>query len=217
MDRLESEGNVRADIPNDTDAALLDRLLAGEEAAFRALVAAYHNSLLRLAHTFVSDHGAAEEVVQETWLGVLKGLETFERRASLKTWIFRILVNRARTRGSRDGRTVNFSAMEDPAADRADFLDRFSADGRWMQPPTLWREQNPEEVLLSAETAACLHRAIAALPPAQRAVIIMRDVEGLESPDVCNILGVTETNQRVLLHRARTRVRALLEAHLQRG
>lgn len=207
---------MRADTAFDTDGALLNRLLAGDEAAFRELVRAHQTSLLRLAHAFVFDHGVAEEVVQDTWVGVLKGLATFERRASLKTWIFRILVNRARSRGSREGRTVSFSAMEDRAADRADLVDRFSADGRWIQPPALWSEENPEDLLLRAETADCLHSAIASLPSGQRTVITMRDIEGLDSRDVCNILGLSETNQRVLLHRARTRVRALLEAHLQR-
>jgi RNA polymerase sigma-70 factor (ECF subfamily) len=197
--------------------AVLERLRAGDEAAFSELVTAYHSSLLRLALTFVASHAAAEEVVQDTWLGVLKGLESFEGRASLKTWIFRILVNRARTRGARDGRTVNFSALEDPEGDAEALADRFSAQGRWVHPPALWREQNPEDLLLRGETATCLQDAIASLPPNQRAVVTLRDVNGIEAQEVCNILGITETNQRVLLHRARTRVRASLEKHLTRG
>lgn len=206
---------MRSDAGTETDDAVLERLLAGDEAAFAALVTAHHNSLLRLARTFVSDRGAAEDVVQETWVGVLKGLKTFERRASLKTWIFRILVNRARTRGMRDGRTLTFSALQDPEGTDADLLDRFSADGRWAQPPSLWQEQDPEDLLLRAETVDCIDDAIARLPPNQRAVVTLRDVEGIEAEDVCNILAISETNQRVLLHRARTKVRAGLEKHLQ--
>lgn len=206
---------MRSDAGTETDDAVLERLLAGDEAAFAALVTAHHNSLLRLARTFVSDRGAAEDVVQETWVGVLKGLKTFERRASLKTWIFRILVNRARTRGTRDGRTLTFSALQDPEGTDADLLDRFSADGRWAQPPSLWQEQDPEDLLLRAETVDCIDDAIARLPPNQRAVVTLRDVEGIEAEDVCNILAISETNQRVLLHRARTKVRAGLEKHLQ--
>jgi RNA polymerase sigma-70 factor (ECF subfamily) len=205
------------DTDDRADDALLARLLAGDEAAFSTLVTSLHGSLLRLALTFVSNHAAAEEVVQETWLGVLKGLKSFEGRASLKTWIFRILVNRARTRGARDGRTVNFSALEDPDGDTEALTDRFSAQGRWVQPPALWQEQNPEDLLLRSETVNCLQDAIANLPPNQRAVVTLRDVNGIEPQEVCNILGITETNQRVLLHRARTRVRATLEKHLKRG
>lgn len=200
-----------------TDDAVLERLLAGDEAAFSELVRAHHASLLRLALTFVSDHGAAEEVVQDTWLGVLKGLKSFEGRASLKTWIFRILVNRARTRGARDGRMVNFSALEDPEDEGMTLLDRFSAEGRWEHPPAMWHEQNPEDLLLKGETLNCLEDAIASLAPNQRAVVTLRDVNGLDAQEVCNILGITETNQRVLLHRGRTRVRAALENHLKRG
>lgn len=195
---------------------LVERLLAGDEATFAQLVATYHGSLLRLALTFVSNHSAAEEVVQETWLGVVKGLRSFERRASLKTWIFRILVNRARTRGARDGRIVAFSALEESDADASAIADRFTAEGRWMQPPSPWHVRNPEDLLLERETVECLQDAIANLPPSQRAVLTMRDIDGIETQEVCNILAISETNQRVLLHRARTRVRAALENHLNR-
>lgn len=208
---------MRSETTAETDDAIIDRLLAGDETAFSELVAAHHASLLRLALTFVSDRGAAEEVVQDTWLGVIKGLKTFEKRASLKTWIFRILVNRARSRGARDRRTVTFSALQDPENGDADLLDRFSAEGRWAQPPSLWQEQNPEDLLLRAETVQCLENAIENLPPAQQAVVTLRDVEGIEAQDVCNILAISETNQRVLLHRARTKVRTALDRHLRRG
>lgn len=207
---------MRAESDTESDDAALELLLAGDETAFSALVAAHHASLLRVALTFVSDRGAAEEVVQDTWLGVLKGLKSFERRASLKTWIFRILTNRARSRGARDGRTVTFSALEDLSGGE-DLLDRFSAQGRWAQPPSLWPEQDPEDLLVRAETADCLERAIAGLPANQRAVITLRDVEGIDAQEVCNVLAISETNQRVLLHRARTKVRAALEKHLKRA
>lgn len=207
---------MRSEAGTATDDALIERLLAGDEAAFTTVVTAHHASLVRLALTFVSDHGAAEEVVQDTWLGVLKGLKTFERRASLKTWIFRILVNRAQTRGARDGRTLNFSALQGPEGG-TDLIDRFSAKGRWAQPPSLWQEQDPEDLLLRAETADCLEDAIARLPASQRAVVTLRDVEGMEAQEVCNILEISETNQRVLLHRARTKVRLTLEKHLKRS
>jgi len=208
---------VKSETGGSTDDAALERLLAGDETAFADLVRTHHASLLRLALTFVSDHGAAEDVVQETWLGVVKGLKSFERRASLKTWIYRILVNRARTRGARDGRTLTFSALENPSAQGDDLVDRFSAQGRWVRPPAMWQEQDPEDLLLRRETVECLESAVATLPPAQRAVLTMRDIEGVEPQEVCNILAISETNQRVLLHRARTRIRATLEQYLKRG
>jgi RNA polymerase sigma-70 factor (ECF subfamily) len=211
------EADLRSAETEPADDALVGRLLAGDEAAFSELVMNLQSSLLRLARTFVADHGAAEEVVQETWLGVVKGLGSFERRSSLKTWIFRILVNRARTRGSRDGRTVQFSALDSGDESGTAIEDRLSADGRWVQPPTLWKEQNPEDVLLRHEMADVLQHAIDALPATQRAVLTLRDVDGIDAQEVCNILAISQTNQRVLLHRARTRVRAMLEDHLTRG
>jgi RNA polymerase sigma-70 factor (ECF subfamily) len=198
------------------DDAVLERLLAGDEAAFSELVTTYHGSLIRLALTFVMDRGAAEEVVQETWLGVIKGLPSFERRSSLKTWIFRILVNRGRTRGARDGRLVNFSALGEPDGAPSDLADRFSAEGRWIQPPSTWHEANPEDLLLRREVVECLEEAIASLPPNQRSVVTLRDIEGVDAAEVCNILQISETNQRVLLHRARTKVRAMVEKYLKR-
>lgn len=175
----------------------------------------YHGSLLRLALTFVGDRGAAEEVVQETWLGVIKGLPSFERRSSLNTWIFRILVNRGRTRGARDGRFVNFSALGERDDDPSDLADRFSARGSWMQPPSTWQEASPEDLLLRREVAECLDEAIDALPPSQRSVVTLRDIEGAEAAEVCNILEISETNQRVLLHRARTNIRKMVEKRLK--
>jgi len=179
-------------------------------------VESLHGALLRLALTFVADRGAAEEVVQDTWLGVIRGLGSFEGRSSLKTWIFRILVNRARTRGARDGRFVTFSALESSEGGDSELADRFTAQGRWQHAPPAWGARSPEELLLSRETVARLHEAIAALPANQRVVLTLRDVEGAESSEVCNILGLSETNQRVLLHRARVKVRAALEDLLGR-
>jgi RNA polymerase sigma-70 factor, ECF subfamily len=194
------------------DAALVDRLRAGDEAAFAELVREYQPSLLRFARLFVSTPAVAEEVVQETWLGVLKGIDRFEGRSSLKTWIFRILANTAKTRAQREGRSIPFSALEDaegnfePAVERS----RFAGAGHWAVPPPQW----PEERLLGAETRSVIAGAIQALPPTQRAVISLRDIEGWSADEVRNALDLSETNQRVLLHRARARVRRELERYL---
>jgi RNA polymerase sigma-70 factor (ECF subfamily) len=194
------------------DAALVDRLRAGDEAAFAELVREYQPSLLRFARLFVSTPAVAEEVVQETWLGVLKGIDRFEGRSSLKTWIFRILANTAKTRAQREGRSIPFSALEDaegnfePAVERS----RFAGAGHWAVPPPQW----PEERLLGAETRSVIAGAIQTLPPTQRAVISLRDIEGWSADEVRNALDLSETNQRVLLHRARARVRRELERYL---
>jgi RNA polymerase sigma-70 factor (ECF subfamily) len=201
------------------DAQLLDALRAGDEAAFEALVREYHPSLVRVARIYVSSLASAEEVAQETWLGVLNGLDRFEGRSSLRTWIFRILTNIAKTRAQREGRTLPFSALQDPgrvpeaAVDADRFLDPEHPrwPGHWAIKPQAW----PEEALVAAETRERIAEAIEALPASQRAVITLRDVEGWDSADVCNALGLTETNQRVLLHRARSKVRGALESYLQ--
>jgi RNA polymerase sigma-70 factor (ECF subfamily) len=198
--------------PIQRDEDLVARLREGDEAAFAALVDRYHPTLGRLALGFVPSRAVAEEVVQETWLGVLDGIAGFEGRSSLKTWIFRILVNRAKTRGEREGRTIPMSALAPD--DAAVSPDRFDARGMWSNPPERWAEDTPEAALLRAETRAMLEQAIAALPPSQRIVLELRDVAGLESEAVCSVLDITETNQRVLLHRARARVRAALEKEL---
>jgi RNA polymerase sigma-70 factor (ECF subfamily) len=209
---------VTPNLASSDDLALISRLLARDEKAFELLVDRHHGALLRLALVFVADRSAAEEVVQETWLAVLSGLQSFEKRSSLKTWIFSILVNKAKTRGVRDRRSVPFSALMDsddvnePAVD----LSRFHADGSWANAPVRWDEQSPERLLLVEEAGAKLRDAIAALPPSQRAVMTMRDIEGLDADEVCNILEISETNQRVLLHRARSRVRSALDQYLGR-
>jgi RNA polymerase sigma-70 factor (ECF subfamily) len=196
------------------DAALVAALRAGDEAAFARIVDEWSGSMRRVALTFVRSREVADEVVQEAWLGVLRGLGRFEGRSSLKTWVFRILANVAKTRGEREARTVPFSSFE-PAGDEASVdPDRFSSlTGAWSDPPASWRAV-PEERLLSAETRAVIDRAIEALPPAQRIVITLRDVQGFNAGDVCNVLDVSETNQRVLLHRARSKVRAAIEEYL---
>ncbi len=202
--------------------ALLASLRRGEERAFAQLVERYHAPLLRLANFYVPSRAVAEEVVQETWLGVLRGLHAFEGRSSLKTWIFRILTNRAKTRGERESRSIPFSALADlnegagPAVEAERFRppDDPQWPGHWSQPPQPWN-QSPEKLLLSSETCKIIQKAIETLPPAQREVITLRDIEQWNSEEVCNALGISETNQRVLLHRARSSVRRALDAHLR--
>lgn len=206
-----------ADTPP-ADRVLIDRLLAGDEAAFTYLVSKHHASLIRFARLFVADSTTAEDVVQDTWLAVLNGLQAFEGRSALKSWIFSILANRAKTRAVRDKRMVPFSALsagedDEPAVDG----DRFNASGAWASPPAQWNADTPERLMLDQEARAVVERTIASLPDGQRAVVTLRDVEGLEATAICNILGITETNQRVLLHRARTKVRAALERYLLEG
>jgi RNA polymerase sigma-70 factor (ECF subfamily) len=194
------------------DARLVESLRAGDEAAFAAVIREYGPSMLRVAQMFVSSRAVAEDVVQEAWLGVLKGIGRFEGRSSLKTWLFRIVANTAKTRGQREGRSIPFSSLEDPGErfEPAVEQERFGRAGHWSSPPRAW----PEERLLGAETRAVLERAIAALPPVQRTVISLRDVEGWSAEEVRNVLELSETNQRVLLHRARSRVRRALEQYL---
>jgi RNA polymerase sigma-70 factor (ECF subfamily) len=194
---------------------LCHALLSGDEDAFVALVEQYHSSLMRLAMAYVKNRAVAEEVVQETWLGVLRGLERFERRSSLKTWIFRILVNTAKTRYAREAGSVPFSSLGDGADDRAEpsvEADRFSG-GRWRSPTRAW-DEIPESRLLSQETCGVIDEAISSLPRTQADVITLRDVGGWSSREVCALLGISEGNQRVLLHRARSKVRAALERYL---
>jgi RNA polymerase sigma-70 factor (ECF subfamily) len=166
----------------------------------------YQAALVRVAQIYVSSRAVAEEVVQETWLAVLNGIDRFEGRSSLKTWIFRIVANRAKTRGQREARSRPFSALESEASvDPGRFVE-----GQWSAPPESW----PEERLLGAETLRVIGDAIEALPPSQRAVITLRDVQGWSAEEVRNALELSETNERVLLHRARAKVRAALEAYL---
>jgi RNA polymerase sigma-70 factor (ECF subfamily) len=214
----ESSGDAsrsRTRVPAE-DVALVKRMLAGDEAAFTHVVERYHGSLIRLAMAFVASHDAAEEVVQDTWVAVLRGLHAFEGRSPLKSWIFGILTNRAKTRGVRDKRTVAFSELSNVGSDSelAVDPDRFTPAGSWATPPDRWDRHTPEQLLLHQEARAIIDKAIADLPATQRAVVTLRDREGLDAAEVCNILELSETNQRVLLHRARSKVRAALERYV---
>jgi RNA polymerase sigma-70 factor (ECF subfamily) len=197
---------------------LLARLRDGEERAFDELVRRHHPTMLAVARMYVKTDAAAEEVVQDAWLGVLRGLDRFEGRSSLKTWIMRIVANIARTRGVKDARTVPFSALAIDGEEAAVNSERFRGPndafpGHWRRYPMDWRDL-PQEVLLSRETVEVVARAIDGLPSAQRTVIRMRDVDGWSADEVCAALELTPANQRVLLHRARSRVRSALEEHL---
>jgi RNA polymerase sigma-70 factor (ECF subfamily) len=201
--------------PPADEAALLARLRSGDRAAFTALVRAHGGAMLRLARSLARGAGAAEEVVQDAWLAALDGVAHFEGRSALRTWLLGIVANKARTRASRDGRSVPFSALLDPGGD-APSVDPscFLPDGHWRESPASWAVADPERLALGTETRAAIEAAIASLPDGQRAVITLRDVEGLEAEEACNVLGVSETNQRVLLHRARASVRAALGPYL---
>jgi RNA polymerase sigma-70 factor (ECF subfamily) len=201
------------------DAKLVAALRAGDESAFVGLVERYQSTLMRLARVYVAS-SAADDVVQETWLALLRGLGGFEGRASLKTWLVRVLVNRARTRATRDARTVAFSSLvhrEVDAVDPAVDPDRFQTSegrwpGHWLVPPP--RDDLPEERLLADELAAHVRAAVAQLPPAQREVVTLRDIDGFSADEVCELLELSDANQRVLLHRGRSKVRAALEDYL---
>jgi RNA polymerase sigma-70 factor (ECF subfamily) len=199
------------------DLELVTRLRAGEEQAFETLIAGHHATMLAIARNYVRTGSVAEEVVQDTWLAVLQGLDRFEGRSSLKTWVFAILVHKAKGRGVREGRTVPFASLAREPGEPAVDADRFqSADepfpGHWRRYPASWGA-SPDVVAGNRETVRVAMQAIAELPPTQQAVIRMRDLQGLGSDEVCEVLDVTPANQRVLLHRARSRVRTALEGH----
>jgi RNA polymerase sigma-70 factor (ECF subfamily) len=194
-----------------TDEALVARALEGDEDAFVALVDRYQRSLLRLARNYVRDDRLAEDVVQDTWIGFLRGIEKFEGRAAFRTWLHRVLANRAKSRAAKEARYVFMDLLQDESSPIA---DRFEPSGFWRAPPREWN-LTPERLLLSDEIRAVVESALEALPPGQRAVVELRDLEGLEASEVCNVLGISETNQRVLLHRGRTKVRAALAARLE--
>jgi RNA polymerase sigma-70 factor (ECF subfamily) len=190
-------------------------LRSGDEQVFCQLVDLWGGIMLRLALTHVANRAVAEEVVQEAWLTVLRSLDRFERRSALRTWVLGIVVNLARSRARVERRSVPLEAeVAGPSVDPARFLpaDHPRWPHHWATEPIAWR--TPEEDLLAGETRRIMLEAIDALPPTQHDVLILRDVEGVGAADVCNILGITDTNQRVLLHRARSRVRAALERHL---
>lgn len=193
------------------DEELLRRLRAGDERAFVILVERYNGAMCRLALSFVDSRAVAEEVVQDTWLAALRGLARFEGRSSLKTWLFTILVNRARTTGVRESRSV-------PVADAGPAVDasRFGPSGAWAAPPEQWIEE-AENRVDAAKVRDLLQGSFDALPPRQREVVLLRDVEGLSSAEVCAVLAISEANQRVLLHRGRSRLRQSLESGLGGG
>jgi RNA polymerase sigma-70 factor (ECF subfamily) len=203
----------------DRDASLLAALRAGDEATFTALVTRYHASLKRVARAYVSTDAVAEEVVQETWLAAIAGLDRFEHRATIKTWLFHILANQAKTRGVRERRTVPFASLAGSGGgEPAVSPDRFQGEGdawpgHWAMPPRPW--EDPERRLASLEAREHLRAAITALPAPQQAVLTLRDVEGLGAEEVCDLLALSAGNQRVILHRARARVRADLERYFE--
>jgi RNA polymerase sigma-70 factor, ECF subfamily len=212
-----AQAHPRAGSTASQEVDLVARLRAGDEQAFEGLVDEYYAIMLSVARGYVRSRAVAEEVVQEAWLGVLKGLDRFEGRSSLKTWIMRIVVNIAMTRGAREARSQPFSSFavddDEPAVDADRFRDASDGfAGHWRAYPSNWSTL-PDGALLGRETLAVVMHAIEQLPDAQRVVITMRDVAGCQADEVCEALDVSEGNQRVLLHRARSRVRTALEGH----
>jgi RNA polymerase sigma-70 factor, ECF subfamily len=208
----------------DEDVELITALRVGDEDAFVTLTARYHAPMLRLAAMYASKE-VAEEIVQDAWLGVLTGIGAFEARSSLRTWIFRILMNRTKTRMQREGRSIPFSALWDPAAEPTEpavdpdrFLDANHPQwpNHWRTPPRSWGE-SPEDRLLAKETQAYIQQTIDTLPPSQREVITLRDMQECTPEEVCDILSISAANQRVLLHRARSKVRRALERYFKEG
>ena len=189
-----------------TDAELVERLRAGEELAFVELIDRYHGRLVALARQFVDSREAAEDVVQETWVALIRGVERFEGRSSLRTWLFQICVNRGRSIGVRERKFHRFGRSE-PAVDPS----RFGDDGAWSDPPQHWADTVDDRLAADA-LATHIRTAIGKLPTSQRLVVTLRDVDGLTSEEVCAVLSVSEANQRVLLHRGRSAVRRMLDA-----
>jgi RNA polymerase sigma-70 factor (ECF subfamily) len=197
---------------HDDDVELVERLRHGDEAAFALLVRRYQAQLLRLAASLVSSRAVAEDAVQETWLGVVRGIRGFEGRSSVKTWLFRILVNQARSAGAREYRSIPVDLGAEPAVPP----ERFDRTGAWSSPPGAWTDDADDR--MEAEVlAGRLNGLLPDLPAAQRQVFLLRDVEGIDATEVCGLLGVSEGNQRVLLHRARSRLRGMLEREIGRG
>jgi RNA polymerase sigma-70 factor, ECF subfamily len=200
------------------EAELLARLRDGDERAFEELVDRHYGTMLAVARGYVKSRAVAEEVVQEAWLGVLKGLDRFEGRSSLRTWIVRIVANIARTRGAREARSVPLSSLAPEGDEAAVDPDRFRGSddafpGHWRQYPSDWQAL-PEQSLFGRETLELVMAVVRELPPAQQQVITLRDITGCSAEEVCEALQISAGNQRVLLHRARSRVRSALEEHL---
>jgi RNA polymerase sigma-70 factor, ECF subfamily len=209
----------RTDAAPTDEADLVTRLRNGDEVAFQSIVARHHGTMIAVARSYVKSNDVAEEVVQEAWLGVLNGLDRFEGRSSLKTWILRILVNTALTRSEREARSIPFASLvpadeEEPAVEPERFRPPGAPfAGHWTEYPGDWRSL-PADALLARETVDVVKRAIEELPDAQRTVITMRDIAGFTAEEVREALDVSDSNQRVLLHRARSRIRAALESYL---
>ncbi len=208
---------------SDRDAELLARLRQGDESAFASLVDDLSGPMLRVAMGYVRDWSVAEEVVQDAWVAVLNGLDRFEGRSSLRTWIFRIVMNRAISRFDKERRSLPFSSLagdddDGPSVEPARFHPPThpSSPGHWSNPPLGWSSV-PEEALTSAETMTVIREAVDRLPSGQRAVVTFRDLQGLTAAETCQVLDISETNQRVLLHRGRTKVRRALEEHFDQA
>jgi RNA polymerase sigma-70 factor, ECF subfamily len=199
---------------------LLARLRCGDEEAFDELVNQHHSALIRMARGYVSDREVAEEVVQDTWMAVIESLNRFEGRSSLRTWVCGILIHKAKDRGVREKRHTTFSAFEsydddnDEAVDPSRFQQTGEWAGHWAFPPQPWDDQTPEKLLASQQAVNAMQRAIEALPATLKEVLILRDVEGVDAKEVCEMLKISETNLYVRLHRARERVRAAVESYL---
>jgi RNA polymerase sigma-70 factor (ECF subfamily) len=224
-DDLECPGTPGEGNTWDREAILVEGIKGGEERAFMELVERFHSPLLRMALTFVHCEAVAKEVVQDTWMAVLEGINRFEGRSSLKTWIFRILMNRAKTQGVRESRYVEFpgeSSRSDNGGSNSweesgTVLGGEAWPGSSQDLPILQTNVSPERQIMNKELVERIYMAIGTLPALQRKVILMRDVEGFESEEICRMLGVSDSNQRVLLHRARTKVRQALEQYMERS
>ncbi|HUG60717.1 MAG TPA: sigma-70 family RNA polymerase sigma factor [Methylomirabilota bacterium] len=196
----------------DADGAFLARLKAGDRAAVRLLVERHHGALVTLAGTVVKSRAAAEDVAQETWLAVMAGIGAFDGRSALSTWVVAILLNKARTHARREGRYVPFADEAARDAEPGPEPGLFRADGHWADPPPSFDGLDPERIVAGRELWRHVRAAIERLPPAQRAVLVMRDVEGKSGAETCHLLGLSPENQRILLHRARRRLRAEVAA-----
>lgn len=214
--------------PGESDPAIheqsiVEGLRQRDESVFAALVNQYDALMMRVVMLYVSDRAVAEEIVQDTWIGVLQGIQRFEGRSSIKTWIFKILTNRAKRRWEQESRSISFSDLvndidpdNEPAVEPERFLPPQHArwPGNWADPPTPWKLA-PEDQVLTQETMRMILQAVESLPPRQHAILRLRDIEGWSSQEVCNIFQLTETNQRILLHRARSKVRRALEEYFK--
>ena len=199
------------------DPAFLARLRSGDEAAFRQLVRRFHGALVGTANAIIGSRAQAEEVVQDTWLAVVANIARFEGRSSLATWLFTIAGNRARTRARREGRLVALAPPSPEGEERAVEMQNFRADGHWVVMPRLWHDLDPEREIGGRQLWRHVEAVIEHLPPNQKAVLILRDIEGGSAEEACEVLDISAENQRVLLHRARARVRRRIDALLGEG